>query len=82
MYPKDFWYAICESGDVTDMPFARPILDQAMVVYRSSIGEAIVLKDYRPPVQPGRNQRAIEPEARMMLKGRFGVSDFDGSLRL
>jgi len=48
MYPKDFWYVICESGDVTEKPFARTILDQAMVVYRAKSGEVVVLEDYCP----------------------------------
>ena len=48
MFPKDHWYARCESAEVTDKLFARTILNQPMAAYRNSAGVAVVLEDFCP----------------------------------
>jgi vanillate O-demethylase monooxygenase subunit len=48
MYPRDFWYVMCESREVGDKPLARVVLEQPMVCYRTQAGEAVVLEDFCP----------------------------------
>jgi vanillate O-demethylase monooxygenase subunit len=48
VYPKNYWYVICESGEVRDEPFARTVLEHPLAVYRASGGEPVVLEDYCP----------------------------------
>lgn len=44
-FPTDAWYVIASSDDVGRSPLARRVLDQPIVVYRDSRGDAVALHD-------------------------------------
>ena len=48
MFPKNYWYVMCEASELTDKPFARTILNMPLVAYRTPSGEAVVLEDFCP----------------------------------
>ena len=77
MFPKDFWYVMCESAEVADKPLARTILGQDLVTYRTDKGEAVVLRDLCPhrgmPLSMGKVEGdAIRCGYHGMLVGRDG----------
>ena len=43
MFPKDYWYVLCESTELSGSLFARTILNMPLVAYRTPSGEAVVL---------------------------------------
>ena len=48
MFPKDYWYVLCESTELSGSLFARTILNMPLVAYRTPSGEAVVLEDFCP----------------------------------
>lgn len=57
-YPRNAWYALAVSRDVTDAPYGTRALDRPVVVFRISDGTAVALADrdaHRPyPLSLGR----------------------------
>jgi vanillate O-demethylase monooxygenase subunit len=57
-YPINCWYVLATTGEVTGQPLARRALDRAVVLFRTSGGQAVALEDrcaHRPyPLSLGR----------------------------
>ncbi len=57
-YPRNAWYALASSGDVTREPLGTRALDRPVVLFRTTDGEAVALGDrdaHRPyPLSLGR----------------------------
>lgn len=47
-YPDNQWWVAAHSGEVTDKPLARTLLEQACVIYRPAPGQVAVLEDRCP----------------------------------
>jgi len=63
MFPKDYWYVLCESTELSGSLFARTILNMPLVAYRTPSGEAVVLEDFCPhrglPLSLGKKQKGV-----------------------
>jgi len=48
MYPRNCWYVAAHAHEITDQLFARTILNQALIFWRTADGEIAVLEDRCP----------------------------------
>ena len=77
MFPKDYWYVLCESTELSGSLFARTILNMPLVAYRTPSGEAVVLEDFCPhrglPLSLGKiESEGVRCGYHGMLVGRDG----------
>lgn len=78
MYPKNCWYVVAHSNELTDTLFARTILNQAVVLWRTTDGKVAALEDRCPhrlvPLSTG---LAVNGEVQCGYHGiRFGADGF------
>src|ERR1044071_4088482 len=46
--PRNAWYVVAFSDEITEKPLARTILGDRVVMYRTSLGKPVVLADRCP----------------------------------